>query len=260
MRETGTGTGMSPVVSSPAAAKRPAAEPAAVNEPANSSSWESPFEWRPTQTRTQAMEPEGHSSHAPARPSGTPMPADVEPFVPEPFVPEPAFAIPEPEPSFVMPPSPIVEPEPVLASAPAISDWRSLIKDPEPVVADAVAEPEFAREPEPEFTRETEPAFPREPEPDFTTFAREPEPDFTQEPDLVLVSHAPRVRYPLTMRTAKGWFFVEGQAFAKSDPDSELQSELKAVLAGLSVPAMIASVTYAEGCRIRRVRLNDDAA
>jgi CheY-like chemotaxis protein len=265
VRETGPGGGISPVVASPASAKRPAAEPAAVTEPANSSSWESPFEWRPTQTRTQAMEPESYSSPAPAPASGSPIP-DLEPFVPE-----PAFAIPEPEPSFVepptpisvveppvpisivVPPEPIVEPEPVLASAPAISDWRSLIKDPEPVVADTVtAVAEFAREPEPAFTRE--------PEPEFTTFGREPEPEFTREPDLVLVSHAPRVRYPLTMRTAKGWFFVEGQAFAKSDPDSELQSELKAVLAGLSVPAMIASVTYAEGCRIRRVRLSDDAA
>jgi hypothetical protein len=62
------------------------------------------------------------------------------------------------------------------------------------------------------------------------------------------------------MRTPKGWFFVEGQTSAKSDPDSELKSELKDVLAGLSVPAMIASVAYAEGCRIRRVRLSDDAA
>jgi hypothetical protein len=67
----------------------------------------------------------------------------------------------------------------------------------------------------------------------------------------------PQVRYPLTLRTAKGWWFVEGkftsvkEEAAAGDPDSELRE----VLAGLAVPAAIAGVVYAEGCRIRRVRL-----
>jgi hypothetical protein len=58
------------------------------------------------------------------------------------------------------------------------------------------------------------------------------------------------------MRTAKGWWFVEGKADAA---DADRDPELREVLAGLAVPWMIAAVTYADGCRIRRVRLNTAA-
>lgn len=68
----------------------------------------------------------------------------------------------------------------------------------------------------------------------------------------LIVAPRPAVRYPLTMRTMKGWWFVEG----KEDPSSrEPVSEVRSILSNLSVPLMIACVTYADGCYVRRVRL-----
>lgn len=62
----------------------------------------------------------------------------------------------------------------------------------------------------------------------------------------------PVVRYPLTMRTLKGWWFVEGKEEGRAhNPDSDLLG----ILSNLSVPLMIAIVGYADGCHIRRVRL-----
>jgi len=78
----------------------------------------------------------------------------------------------------------------------------------------------------------------------FEPPAFEPEPEPPPEP--------PRVRYPLIVRTAKGWWFLEGEQPA---PAIEPDSEMREVLASLAVPASVAAVGYAEGCRIRRVRV-----
>jgi hypothetical protein len=61
-----------------------------------------------------------------------------------------------------------------------------------------------------------------------------------------------RPRPQLVLRQPQGWWYVEGKGnAAAADPESELRE----VLANLSVPRTIAEVGYAEGCRIRRVRL-----
>src|SRR4029453_11625586 len=109
-------------------------------------------------------------------------------------------------------------------------------------------------------TYATEPTY--EPEPAF-----DPAPAFDPLPlsrDSYADSYAdayaqPRAKYPLTLRskTAKGWWFVDGKftAVNASTIAGEPDSEMHEVLASLAVPATIAGVAYADGCRIRRVRL-----
>jgi CheY-like chemotaxis protein len=224
VRETGPIAHLKPAIAAPApaAAQRTAAPAPAASEPAGSSSWESPFEWKPAPSRAVVVEPLA------------PLPAPEIPsrdsFVtePEPFVPEPVFSMPEPE------------PEPVVAASPApISDWRSMLRDGEPAAAEPLA---IVSEPEPAPYIFTEP---------------EPEPAPAPYLEIVKPAFASHDRYPLTMRTAKGWWFVEGKDDATA---ADRDPELREVLAGLAVPLMIAAVTYADGCRIRRVRLNTAAA
>ena len=220
VRAAGPIAPVAPVAAAPAAApRRP--EPVMKDEPAGagSSSWESPFEWRPSQART-------HSIDAPPAPE---MPSRESFADPEPLVPESIFAMPQPESTIVAPP-PMVEPEPVVAR-PAVSDWRSLIRDAEPAPAyepaASVAEPEPA-----------------------------PPLDFFKP----VAAPAPRVRYPLTLRKARGWWYVESKFADRRDAAAtDREPELRDVLASLSVPSMIAAVTYADGCRVRRVRLSTAA-
>jgi len=258
VRETGA---MAPVASPHVmrAAATAAAKPSPIEEASAESSWSSPFEWRPTQTRISPLEEQA------AAPAAAPdSPSVIE---------EPMAPMPEPI-SVIAPPPPVEEPVPVAASAPApIADWRSLIKDPEPVSEPGETEPLVAAfvteaaEPEPLIAASVASAEEPEPlvaEPIAVAMEREliyePIPEPVAEPTLAPVMlemvPAPRVRGPLTMRTLKGWWFVEGkEERAAGDP----HSEMKEVLASLAVPSMIAGVAYAEGCRIRRVRLTEAA-
>jgi len=221
-REVRASGPMAPVAhaaAAPAAPRRP--EPVAREEPAaaGSSSWESPFEWRPSQARTQTVD---------AAPPPEPAIPSHESFgEPEPFVPDSMFTMPEPV-SAIVAPTPIAEPEPV-ATRPAISDWRSLIRDPEPAAEVFAAASPAVAEPEP-------------------------------APAAEVFRPTPRVRYPLTVRKARGWWFVDGKfaagAAGREDAAGDREPELRDVLASLAVPWMIAAVAYADGCRIRRVRLN----
>jgi CheY-like chemotaxis protein len=122
-------------------------------------------------------------------------------------------------PSRSAPPPP---PEPIVAKvAIPIADPEPLIYTPDPIP-----------EPEPAFAAV-------EPSIDL------PMPRLVEEP-LKL-----RVKAPLTMRHPRGWWYEEQERRATSESDSELD----AVLRSLAVPSMIAGVAYADGCRIRRVRL-----
>jgi hypothetical protein len=227
MRETGSVTpvvaALSPAPASAAAA--PAAKPSAAEVPAAVSAWSSPFEWRPTQSRTAPIDEPSPSSRVPDPPP--PLEPFDEDLVSPIFDREPAAASPA-----------FDEPEPVVAGAPApVADWRSLIRDPEPTPAAAFTDTEAEREPEP---------------------AWRPEPTWEPGPLSVVLDappSAPRVRYPLTMRHARGWWYEEQERRNVGEPDLEMS----AVLKSLAVPAMIAGVTYAEGCRIRRVRLGAES-
>jgi hypothetical protein len=275
VREMGPMAPIGPAIARPGSASTTpnAAQPsAAAEEPAVESSWSSPFEWRPTQSRVVPVEQPGHAAPRVATAATVAAP---EPFVaPEPLT-EETFAAPlirEPEPV-------MAAPEPEVASAPPISDWRSFLKDPDPVPEPESVEEEPATVVAELSTFDAEPVtFAAEP----VTFAAEPvafvaEPEtYTPEPQMYAAEEAiidesmaiaeeaespglmivpSRARYPLTVRKAKGWWFVEGSDEPKGEPDSELRE----VLAGLAVPQKIAGVAYAEGCRIRRVRLVEAA-
>lgn len=182
-RASGPSEPRAPIIAPKPAAAQVEAAPAA--EPAGSS-WDSPFEWRPSRTTpAPRLEP-------PAEPAPSPV-------VVESIAEEPESPIGDPEPAFDDPGHSIFYPEsPALEGEPAIADVG----------------------PVPEFT-------------------------YTEAAD------APHVKYPLTMRHARGWWYEEQERRITREPDSELT----AVLSSLAVPATIAGVTYAEGCRIRRVRL-----
>jgi CheY-like chemotaxis protein len=164
-----------------------ASEARTTEEAPVASSWESPFEWRPSGSR---------ASTPPAVPPAPVAAAPVAQLITEP----------EPVVSIVLPPVP--EPLP-----------------PVPEFADAIVAQEAVETviaPEPVF----EPAY-------------EPPP-------------APAIRLPLTLRTVRGWWFVEGK---EERPAIEPDSDLREMLSRLAVPMKAAGVAYADGCRIRRVRL-----
>jgi hypothetical protein len=155
-------------------------------EPVVTSSWESPFEWRPTGSSRRVAPP-------------PPEPPRVEP--------------------------PVAEPPP----PPSIS-YAELTADPEPEIAYSdvpIAEPEpMIAEPLPSI-----------PEPVAAVVAR--------------VRKAPPPPRPHRPAPLSVWARKEGPR-----GDSEvISSELRRLLSSLSVPDSVASVTYADGCRIRRVRV-----
>jgi hypothetical protein len=180
-----------------AAAEARSAEPEPV-----ASSWESPFEWRPSRSTTRAPEPKPAAAAAAAitieqPPAFEPVvePAAVEPVIVQPLAAEPLVV------------------EPVFTESVAV----------EPAVFESsVSEPAVFEPPAP-----------------------------VADVPTIVIAPRPAARYPLTMRTLRGWWFVEGKDDAAKTPDSDL----RAILASLSVPLKIACVAYADGCRVRRVRL-----
>ena len=155
-------------------------------EPAVTSSWASPFEWRPTRDMKAAFvaDPEAVAAASPA---------------------------PAPAPSHD--PVSVLHPEPVS------------VFDPEPVsVPDPVSVPN-------------------------------PEPLLVARPATVVV----RAKLPLVKRHAREWWFEEDTKGTKETKETkqtkDTDSELRSVLASLSVPLHVAAFAYADGCRIRRVRV-----
>jgi CheY-like chemotaxis protein len=208
-RETRDGSPLLTRVARPAQSESaaPAAEARSAESAAAPSSWESPFEWRPSRSTTRAPEPAVAAAAAAAtaveeRPAFEPPPLEA-PVVPPAFEPAAETAFAEP-----------VVIEPVVAA-------EALVVEP-PV---------------------TEPAI-------FESAVLEPPAPVADIP-VIAIAPRPSARYPLTMRTLKGWWFVEGKEDTAKTPDSDL----RAMLSSLSVPLKIAAVAYADGCRVRRVRL-----
>jgi len=223
-----------PVTSLIAPVAKPAEPEPSVVADAPESSWASPFEWRPTRstTATRAPEPEPAVEAAAAiaveeTPAFEPLTTDAgleQPPAFEPII-EPVAV----EPVFVE--SAVVEP---LIAAPVFAE--SVVAEPlvvEPVFAESVfVEPPVVQSPVFESPVLDSPA----PVADVPT---------------MVIAPRPAVRSPLTLRTLKGWWFVEGKEDTAKTPDSDLRG----MLSSLAVPLKIAAVTYADGCRVRRVRL-----
>ena len=215
VRDTVAAGGVSPTVTRDTARPKRIEESEPAAAPA-ASSWASPFEWRPSTPSTFTSSSPTSSAPAAAAVAG-PAPAASKP---EPFV------LPEP---FVVP-EPFVPPEPLTAEP--VAEPASVLLEPEPLPIEPAP---LLLEPEP---------LPIVPAP----ILLEPEP-LPAAPTPVVAS-APRA--PLVMRAAREWWFEDpGEVRTTLEP----ASEVRAVLASLSVPETIAAIKYAEGCRIRRVRL-----
>jgi hypothetical protein len=202
------------------------------------SSWASPFEWRPSRDVSSAKK-----TAAPSRETAAAAPRSV-------------VADPEPVVPAVEPVVPIVDP--VVASAdPVVSSAESVVATPDPVVASAdpvlaSAEPVLASV-EPESAPDAD-----------TIVVAAPQSVLIPQPRSVLLprSEAPakeeppvaRRKLPLSKRHAREWWF-EGEEPKDTTSTKTTDSEMREVLASLSVPLQVAAIGYAEGCRIRRVRL-----
>jgi len=221
---------------------------------APSSSWSSPFEWKPsgssrsTVQQTRAPEfsvPEFKAPESiapePSFPEASAAEASVhEPSVPEPFVPEPVLEAPvvveplaavaatvkdEPRPEAVEPVTLAAAPEPAVTTAPENNVVR--IADHEPV--QGRAEKIVAR------VHADSPAKSDA----LKSFARN---EWTRD-SKVSERLGPLAR----------WARSEPVARPKAAPVTA--DDVRALIASLSVPPAVASVTYARGCRIRRVRV-----
>jgi CheY-like chemotaxis protein len=229
-REVRDASVVSPLLSKPsaaAAAVAPVRTDSVETKVETGSSWDSPFEWRPSSvTRTATVvEPE-------------PVKADPEPIVrdPEPFVPEAIAAresIAEPEPLFAY--DAVAAPEPEILRETAIVREPEILAEPVAAFAEPAAfEPALAE------PRIAEPAIA---EPVFVAAA------VAAEPEPVVI----KVRLPLVMRIAREWWFEEGRETktAATAPGTQLSEVLEA----RGIPMSIAAIVYADSCRIRRVRL-----
>ena len=235
---------VTPVIS-PAArtksAEAPAPQTSETASPPVASSWESPFEWRPTRETKAAVTPAAEPA-APEAVAG-PRPGAFAVPLPEPVVVPPYESVVAPEPEPVA-----VEPEPVAVARPE----PVVVASPEPVVV-ASSKPIVAAEP---VVFEPEPVVVARAEP-IVIASSEPAPVPRPQP-VVVTAPAPaavRSKLPLVKRHAREWWFEEQDAPA---PRGDTDSELRDVLAMLSVPLHVAAFAYPEGCRIRRVRLNAD--
>ena len=213
------------------------------------SSWASPFEWRPA--RTEARD----QKRTPPAAAKAPEPRVEEPAAAA--VPASQFAADQPgEP----PAPPAYEPTPVPGPKPIVVTERP------PVVAAAPERIVLAPASEPIAAAPVEPIAATV-ESDSVVVAA-PQSVLIPQPRSVLVARseaaaraeppraAPR-KLPLSKRHAREWWFEEQDT--KKSPDArETDCEMRAVLGSLSVPLQIAAIAYAEGCRIRRVRLTTD--
>lgn len=235
---------------------RDAAENADEPTGAPSSSWSSPFEWKPagsssrsSRAREEAPRPAADAPPVAAMPAVAPpeappvpisvvaaleaAPAEIpvaEPIASEPLVREPlVVAAPEPQPEPVA--APVVEP-------------------PAPVVAEPIArrEPVAAVKPAPAKPPAPEPTRPK-PVADrgAKVAARVPYQGLVRE--HVNKNRENRDRLGPLAR----WARADAARPAKSAPVTG--DDVRTLISSLAVPAAVASVTYPSGCRIRRVRV-----
>lgn len=253
-----------------AAAAERYSEPAPIESQPASGSWASPFEWKPSQRESP-----------PAEPEPAPEPAAFEPAPdPEVLYEPPAFES----------VAPSAEPEAVVG-AHANVDPPEDHYDPgsEPLVyAEAAASTDSLVEPIPVY--EEPPATPADEEPmaapvveEIPTLATEldadPEPlvvaaapvieapvaddDFERIAERAAVAAAApaaRAAGPLRLAPLAMWARSEAAAPAskKNAPPEEprtVSDELRNLMSTLAVPPHVAGVSYARGCRIRRVRV-----
>lgn len=206
-------------------------EAAAVVETDSGSSWSSPFEWRPSQTATATSE------------SPIPHPSSGESLIPDPasgeslIAPDRDSAISE---LFAAPLEPsFASAAPVDASPTAPVAGREF----------SVASPEFPRE-SPKPSRARGPLVLRNTREwwyeDTAAKGARPAADWAQ----IRVKPQSDAR-----KTASDAGFDFDTDRSASGGGIAHDAEMQALLACLAVPATVAGVCYAQGCRIRRVRL-----
>ena len=195
--------------------------------PSSTSSWESPFEWRPS----RGMEREQRTA-APAAAAVAAPPETVEAA--------------EPVEAFVFNPEAVEAP----AAEPVLDHTTVETPAAEFVFSEAVETPatEFVFSPETIDAHAPEPVVAPTLESVVSALA---EPAVVETPEPVAVSLVSR-KLPLVVRQTCEWWYEEGERRAAA---REPACELRAVLSSLSMP-YVAAATHADGCRIRRVRLS----
>jgi hypothetical protein len=196
--------------------------------PASTSSWESPFEWRPSRGMEREERKAAPAAAAAAAPAETVEAA-------------------EPVEEFVFSPEPVEAPaaEPVFNHETVETPAADFVFSAEAVETPA---PEFVFSPESIDTHAAEPVGASSLE---SVVSAIPEPAFAASPEPVVVSLVSR-KLPLVVRQTREWWYEEGERRAAA---REPACELRAVLSSLSMP-YVAAATHADGCRIRRVRLS----
>ena len=230
---------------------------------AESSSWSSPFEWKPASSsrKTRAR------TEAPAQPPAAPPIAAVP-------VPEPVAApvvVPEPVEARVVVPEPVAEPvPPPMAAEPVTSEpviAASLPPIPEPVVAfvppaaevppaapvlHIAAHPDTAPAEAPVVAAKSK-----------TSDAPRPKPVSDRLPKLTGRIHIQDLLKTNLVKEGGGgrdrlgplsrWARSDGPRPAKAGVMTS--DDVRALISALAVPSAVASITYPTGCRIRRVRV-----
>ncbi|HET7618627.1 MAG TPA: hypothetical protein VFK20_08955 [Vicinamibacterales bacterium] len=273
--------------SAPRANASAPAEPAAQEAAATpgGSAWDSPFEWRRATPPTRTGQEEPAAPPAPVE--EPPVPASV--LLPEPaadVTPSPMEAVPldaaplETSPLDEAPlvepvrylddsPEPVAqeEPEEIAAAAPELEEAVHAVAPAEDVASIVLPEPEpiVLPEPEPIVLLEPEPAIGVEnEEPEIAIVLDEP----VAEP--VIEAPAPKRRRkgsskrgaggtvrltPLAMWARSEARIASPPPAAEASADRTTADEVRDLMAGLSIPPHVAAVSYARGCRIRRVRV-----
>ena len=221
--------------------------PVAEAEPEASSSWSSPFEWKPTNS---SPNPSSLMAHL-TPPAGIPTVANLANAARVEELPPPAApieaAIRTPEPTTVTA-APIYVPEPIYAPEPIPEP----IKVAEPVY---IPEPVYIAEPirVPEPVRVTEPVLVAAPIQDSPAIAAPK----IQHARSVMRKSVLGIRdqrlgvKDVRLGTLASWARSEN----RGGDAEEHGDDLRGVLAGLAVPSSVVSVGYGRGCRIRRVRV-----
>ena len=226
------------------ASTRAAAAPADEAPATPSSSWSSPFEWKPSGASARARAPEAAPARAaeastfvPTAPEATvPLSVVTEapPPLPETPVVEPAA------PAFQTASVPTVVVEPIHAAAPAIEPPVHTVAQPvtapEPIAAKAAA-----------AKVAPEPARPK------AVADRPARTTRVQYQGLVKRQAAKDRESRDRLGPLARWARAETPRAAKTAPVTS--DDVRALIASLAVPAAVASVTYPRGCRIRRVRV-----
>jgi hypothetical protein len=271
----------------PSAVKSTRAAAEQTEEPADdasaSSSWSSPFEWKPASSQSRAArsvadpapvakaperptslvsEPIGSGAgplvdnftasrsflpdDAGPAPASPPIAPSAEPLIVSPLIPEPTVTSPAPEPAVVA--ARAVEPAPVTIPAPTPAAA--------PPIAPAAAEP-----PPPAPTPAPVPApvaaKPPAPEPVRLKPVAERAAQITARLRVQEVTRAAREAKERDADDCLGslarWARIEAPRSSKSAPASS--DDVRMLISSLAVPLAVASVRYPRGCRIRRVRV-----